>query len=128
MATKNKRKQKDSKEFDLSDYELTETDRKVFMFVQKYPNLKQKQVAQLLDLNEAYVSTLIHKPAYQLALAEYNKTWIQQILDAKGEAARTIVELLGSKFDNIRFSAAKEILQLDKTELGDGIREARSPY
>ena len=109
---------KKKEEFNLEDYELNDTDKKVFHFQQQYPELNYRQLSKLLDIEYKHFTRILAKPAYKKAKAELIKTFLQIIIDARHEAARVKISGLHSSDERIRQSVASEILQLDKIELG----------
>ena len=130
MGIKNKTNKKSAKikntqlsvitEFDINDYKLTATDKRIFKLQQIYPELKQVDIAKILKIAEETVSRCVNKPAYKQAWNDYEKDWLSQLADARRKAASRLVGLVDSKDERIAFSASKEILQLNKVDIGFG--------
>lgn len=109
MATNANKSQK----FDLSDYELNDTDKTVFKLQLEYPELTQKQLSKLVNLTESQLSRIVNKPAYEKAKEEFDKSWIEILLKGKHKASRKMLELIDNDNPRIALDASKAILQLD---------------
>ncbi|WP_276979146.1 hypothetical protein [Flavobacterium filum] len=109
MAKNNKKLQ----DFSLDDFELNETDKQVFKFQLQYPEISQRQLCKLIGVNETQLSRIVNKPAYKKAKAEFDKNWIDILLEGKHKAARKILQLVDNGNPRIALDASKSILQLD---------------
>lgn len=127
MAKTSKKFKKVQPEFDLSDYELNETDKKIFQIKHEYPDLTQVQIAAMLGISFEQVSKIVNKPAYKQADAEFNKDWIQKLLDARAKAADKLIEHIDNDNASISIRACEDVLQIDKIDLSQTGDEQR-PY
>jgi hypothetical protein len=100
------------------DFILNDTDKKVLTYCLEYPELKGKEIAKLLNINETHFSEIRNKPAFKKAYKLYTDKAIDIITNSKTEAAITLTKLLKSKNDNVRMNTAKSLLgDLLTTEL-----------
>jgi transposase len=70
-------------------------------------DLLQKEIAEELGVSENTITNWKKSEEFQKA---YTSTIHNKILYATGKALKTQTELLNSKNDNVRYSAAKDIL------------------
>jgi len=114
---KNIEKSKRKHEFSIEDFELNATDKEVFKLAMKYPDKTQIEIAKILSLTNAHVSIIQNKPAYKEAVADFNKNWIDRIIDMRYDAVNKLKDLLNSKNESIAVRAVENILQLDKVDI-----------
>ena len=111
------KKDKILQDFSLDDFELNETDKQVFKFQLQYPEVTQRQLCKLVGINETQLSRVVNKPAYKKAKAEFDKSWIEILLEGKHKAARKILQLVDNGNPRIALDASKSILQLERVDL-----------
>jgi len=111
------KKDKILQDFSLDDFELNETDKQVFKFQLQYPEVTQRQLCKLVGINETQLSRVVNKPAYKKAKAEFDKNWIEILLEGKHKAARKILQLVDNTNPRIALDASKSILQLERVDL-----------
>ncbi len=131
MAKSSKKIKKVQKpeEFSIEDFELNATDKKVFQFALQYPEKTQIEIGKILKITNEQVCKIQSKPAYKQAVADFNKNWIDKLLELKPKAMRKMEELLDCEQPNIAIRAAENILQLDKLEIKDNNKPPpESPY
>jgi hypothetical protein len=95
----------------VEDLELNNTDKKVLEFKLKYPELRDKEIANMLHISGEWICKIQKKPAYIKAYAYYTSETLSIIKETKAEAARTLKSLLRAKSEMVRFWAAKAFIE-----------------
>lgn len=88
-------------------FQLEEIDKKILDLRIKYPTLLNKEIADVLEVTEAYVNQRILKPAMQRAMAEHSKTFFDQLSDLQMLAVKRLKQLVNDQDKNIALAAIK---------------------
>jgi DNA-binding CsgD family transcriptional regulator len=116
-----KTNQKKSKEikrnYDFSKYDLNNTDKQVL--IRKLEGKQQTIIAKELKLTESTISTICNKPQFLIAYKDFNKSFIEKIIEVKGEATDIYLNILRDNKTpvKIRANICEKILQIDKIAL-----------
>jgi hypothetical protein len=105
--------------FDFENYELTKTDKKIFKLATEHPEFSQSEIADKLKITQEWVSRSMSKVVFKKAMADFNGSWVQTILDAKQKAADRLIELIDDRSGTIALRAIENVLQLDKLDLSN---------
>ena len=109
--------------FQISNYKLSRTDKKVFHLLIEHPELTQIEVAEKLNMTPHWICKRIGKPGFQQALNDFETEWVQIILRGKYKAARKLLLLIDCKNSMVSLRACEDILQLNKVDLFNTVAE-----
>lgn len=117
----------------IEKYELNSIDQQILKMEVQYPNIKQKDIAAAVKLTPAAVSQRRKKPAYRKALAEFNRTTGEWILDLGRHMFRRLRTLINDKDKDVALQAIKITAQLimqqeQSQSVGAVIREERITF
>lgn len=88
-------------------FQLDEIDKKILDLRFKYPSLVSKDIADVLNVAESYVSNKLLKPAMQRAMQEHSKTFFDNLSDLQMLAVKRLKQLVNDQDKNIALSAIK---------------------
>jgi len=108
-------------------YNLNETDKKVLNYKTRFESITHQEIADILHLTRSHVTEILNKPVVKHFLKELEGNWIEILINAKEKAAKKLIKHVDSSNPAISIRACEQLLQLDKTELGND-KPARSPY
>lgn len=100
------KKQKISK-FD----DIDEIDREIIRVKIESPSISDSELAKRVDICRAVATKRVQKEKVQKAIAELQKSAIQTLIDAQGEAARKLVTLMRKGTEGAQIKACIEILK-----------------
>lgn len=112
--------------FDLSKYDLNDTDRKVLLL--KLDNVKQVDIAKKLKRKETHICDICKKPefkkAYEELTAEIERPLIQTLIEARTEAVKRYTGLIHSRNESIAARVCENLIQFDKINLDNNGEES----
>jgi predicted XRE-type DNA-binding protein len=112
--SRNQKKSKETK-FVISDYKLSQRDSVIFNLMQQYPELKQKQIAQMVGITESQFSVVVNKPAFKKALQDFSKSALEILQGAKVQASLKLRELIHHSNPRVALRACENILRQELT-------------
>lgn len=115
--TNQKKSEEIKSNYDFSKYELNNTDKKVL--IRKLEGKQQTIIAKELKLTESTISTICNKSEFLNAYNDFNKTFTEKIVEAKGYATDIYLNILRDEKTpiKIRASICEKIIQIDKIAL-----------
>ncbi len=108
-----KTKKEEKPVYNNVDYleDLNKTAREVFRLKIEHPELKHKEIAQIMKITQKQVSVIVNQPNFEKALNHFYKEIIEHIKEAKLEAIIRLRGLIYAKNDMVAFLTCKEFLK-----------------
>lgn len=91
-------------------YNLSETDKSVLTYKLRFPDITNKELSLLVGVTSASITFILKKPAFKLALKDFEGDWREKLINAKEKAANQLIKLITNPNPAISIRACENIL------------------